>query len=167
MFEKAPTCCCVVMCNNALYCLRFLPVKRKKEVSLRRLYTIASHTVFLIISPGNKIFFVSSFEIFHQSICTAQPLVAINWSGAVLCPAGTSYCIVIALDWERAVRITKQHNALSLPLYITVGCVDWCVGSYININSEGGENCHNVTFIIMWNRTVCDQEKRTLNQKQV
>lgn len=57
----------------------------------------------------------------------------------VLHSAGTPYSIVIALARERVVHITALHNAVSLPLYITVGCVDWCVGGYININSEREE----------------------------
>lgn len=67
----------------------------------------------------------------------------------VLDSGGTSYSIVIALDGERAVHITQQHNATSLPLYITVGGVDCCLGGYINIHGEGGMNCYNVTFINM------------------
>lgn len=59
-----------------------------------------------------------------------------------------------ALDRERTVHITQQHNAVSLPLYITVGCVDCCVGGYINIHREGGKNCHNVTFI-----NICQKEE--------
>lgn len=77
----------------------------------------------------------------------------------MLYSGGTSYSIVIALDGERAVHITEQHNAVSLPLYITVGCVDCCVGGYINIHSEGGKNCHNVTFIDMCKRRVCDWKR--------
>lgn len=147
-----------VMCSSVLYCLN-------NWIGLWADYTHGynSWITFLYVlyfdhfSWKQNLFL--GLEAFHQSICTT--------AGLVLHSAGTSYCIVIALDWERAVRITKQHNALSLPLYITVGCVDWCVGGYININSEGGKNCHNVTFIIMWNRRVCDQEKGTVNQKQV
>lgn len=59
------------------------------------------------------------------------------------------------------VHITELHNAVSLPRYITVDSVGWCVGGYININSEGGKNCHNVTFINVWKRRVCDQKKNS------
>lgn len=79
----------------------------------------------------------------------------------VLRSGGTSYTIVIASDRERAVHITQQHNAVSLPLYITVGCVDCCVGGYINIHSEGGKNCHNVTFINM-----CKKKNRNRHESK-
>lgn len=55
---------------------------------------------------------------------------------------GNAVRCVTALAMERVAHIAELHNAVSLPLYITVGSVGWCVGGYININSERGKNCH-------------------------
>lgn len=84
-------------------------------------------------------------------------LLSNNFTATVLHSGETSYSIVIALDRECAVHIKEQHNTVSLPLYITVGCVDWYMGGYININSEGGKKCHNVTFINMCKRSFLNQ----------